>query len=472
MRQILPRSAYGLAGLALVAGLTSGCLGQERDNDPGKNADAKEFTLTIASNAIKGGKNAEGATWIEDWVIPEFVKAQKKKGVTAKVKFEPSGVDDEDYKSKISLDMQSGKGADVMDVDGIWVGEFAESGYIKPLTSVVGKKQVDGWDGWKEIPDAVQLNGSYEGKRYGVPAGTDGRVIYFNKSLFKKAGLPEDWQPTSWAEILDAAKTVKSKVKGVTPIQLNAGTAMGEATTMQGFLPLLAGTGAEINSDGKWLGDSDQMRDVLDVYRTVYADKLGDPVLQKEAKGRDKSFQQFADGKIGILLEGDYFWRDVIDPADGIAPMKNRDDAVGYAMIPASKPGAGVRGQDYVSMSGGGAQVVNPNSDFPQQAWELVTFMNSAEAVKARLGGNAQVTAREDVNAEVLKNDPMLTFVAEKVLPLTSYRPGLAEYPEVSLALQEATLAVIDGTSPKQAAADYQAKLEKIAGGKEKITSG
>lgn len=240
MRQLTRRSAYGLAGLTLVAALTSGCLGQDREADPGKNADAKKFSLTIASNAIKGGKNAEGATWIEDWVIPQFVKAQKKKGVTATVKFEPSGVDDEDYKSKISLDMQSGKGADVMDVDGIWVGEFAESGYIKPLTEVVGK-DVDKWDGWGQIPEAVQQNGSYQGKRYGVPAGTDGRVIYFNRKVFAKAGLPEDWQPTSWAEILDAAKTIKSKAPGVTPIQLNAGTAMGEATTMQGFLPLLAG---------------------------------------------------------------------------------------------------------------------------------------------------------------------------------------------------------------------------------------
>ncbi|MGH2601399.1 MAG: extracellular solute-binding protein, partial [Dehalococcoidia bacterium] len=332
--------------------------------------------------------------------------------------------------------------------------------------------KVGKWDGWQQIPDSVQANGSYQGKRYGVPAGTDGRVIFFNKKLFKQAGLDPNWQPTSWDEIVKASKTLKGKLPKVTPLQLNAGTAMGEATTMQGFLPLLAGTGAEVHADGKWLGDAKQVRDVLALYDTVFSSKLGDPVLQKEAKGRDRSFQLFAEGKVAILLEGDYFWRDVIDPADGIAPMKNRDADVGYAMIPSMQPGTGIRGQDFVSMSGGGAQVINPNTDYPQQAWELMAFMNSAEAIKSRLGGKAQVTAREDVNADVLSNDPMLTYVAEKVLPLTAFRPALAEYPEVSLALQEATLAVVNGTDPATAAADYQAKLEKIAGGADKIASG
>ncbi|HEX6075662.1 MAG TPA: extracellular solute-binding protein [Micromonosporaceae bacterium] len=472
MRRKLPRGAYGLSGLALVAALTSGCLGQEQGSEPGKNEDAKEFTLTIASNAIKGGKNAEGAAWIEDWVIPRFVEAQKRKGVKATVKFQPSGVDDENYKSKISLDMQSGKGADVLDVDGIWIGELAESGYIKPLDDIVGKDKVAAWDGWEQIPESVQQNGSYQNKRYGIPAGTDGRVIFFNKSVFKKAGLPDDWQPTSWDQILDAGRTVKRKLPGVVPIQLNAGTAMGEATTMQGFLPLLAGVGGQVHTDGKWLGASDQIHQVLRFYHQIYSGKLGDPVLQKEAKGRDRSFQLFAEGKVAMLLEGDYFWRSVVEPTQGIAPMKNRDSEVGYALIPASEPGGGIRGQDFVSMSGGGARVINPKTDFPQQAWELLQFMNSAEATKAQLGGGARITHRQDVNAEVLRNDPMLTFVSERVLPLTAFRPGLAEYPEVSLVLQEATLAVVDGTSPEDAAADYQAKLEKIVGGKDNVTSG
>src|SRR5690606_22319291 len=103
----------GLVAVALVA---SGCLGGGGDDaeiDPNKNADATEFTLTITSNAIKGGKNAEGAEWIEDHVIPEFVKQQAEKGVTATIEFQPVGVDDAEYKSQVGLDLETGKGADI-----------------------------------------------------------------------------------------------------------------------------------------------------------------------------------------------------------------------------------------------------------------------------------------------------------------------------------------------------------------------
>ena len=43
-------------------------------------------------------------------------------------------------------------------------------------------------------------------------------------------------------------------------------------------------------------------------------------------------------------------------------------------------------------------------------------------------------------------------------------RPNPAEYTQVNVALQEATEEVITGTSPEDAAADYQAKLEGIVG--------
>jgi multiple sugar transport system substrate-binding protein len=122
-------------------------------------------------------------------------------------------------------------------------------------------------------------------------------------------------------------------------------------------------------------------------------------------------------------------------------------------------------------MSGGGAVAINPNTKFPQQAWELLQFMNSAEMVKAGLNGAAKITQRSDVNAEVLAGDPMLNFVATKVLPITQYRPGLAEYPQVSAALQQATADVIGGKTSEAAAKGYQTAVVAAAGGKDKVTS-
>ncbi|MDR8410756.1 extracellular solute-binding protein [Nonomuraea sp. 3-1Str] len=448
------------SGLALTA-----CGGSSGGGDGGT------IELTIAQNAIAGGKNAKAADFVANWVVPKFEEAQKAKGKDVKVKFVPSGVDDEQYKTKLSLDLKSGKGADVIDIDGIWAGEFAEAGYIKPLAELVGP-EAESWDGWAQIPESVQGLATFNGKKYALPVGTDGRVLYFSKPLFQKAGLPADWQPKSWQEILDAG--AKLKAAGVpVPIQVNAGTAMGEATTMQGVLPLLAGAGGEVQKDGKWAGASQPVKDVLGLYQKIYGGSgLGDPRLQQEAKGRDKSFQQFAQGKIGILLEGDYFWRGVVNPKDGVAKMADRDQSVGYALIPAMEPGKGIRGQDFVSMSGGALRTVNPNSKHPKEAFELLAFTLSPEALKEETkDGNVRITPRTDVNKEILAGEPLLTFISEKVLPLTAYRPPVAVYPQVSVALQEATSAVVSGKTPDEAAAEYQKKLEGIVGGAGNVSS-
>ena len=429
-------------------------------------ASAATVKLSLLDNSIKGGKNEASATWLEDEVIPAFEAQMAAAGTPVEVSFEGRGVDDGDYKSQLALDLGAGEGPDVFAIDGIWVGEFATAEYIAPLTDVVGP-EADDWDGWAQINEAVQANASFDGNRYGIPQGTDGRVIYFNKDLFEQAGLPTDWAPTTIDEVLDAARTIKEKLPDVTPIQLNGGVAMGEATTMQGALPLLAAAGGQVydQDSGAWTGATPEMIQMLGTYATVYGDEgLGNSDLQLLQDGRDQSFEQFANGQIAMLIESDYLWRSVIEPTVGNFPMANRDDVVGWARIPAYTAGGALGDLDYASMSGGGAWVLNPNTADPAMAWALMTFMNSADQIKARLGDSAQVTARDDVNAEVLSNDPLLSFIANDVLPVTHYRPGLAEYPEVSVALQEAVEAVVTGTSPEDAAADYQSALEGIVG--------
>ena len=450
----------GLLGAALAL---AACEGDDDDaaDDSEQNGNG-QITLTVTENAIRGGKNSAVAEWVEDWVIPEFEAMKAEDGVDVTVTFEGSGADDEDFKTALALDLSTGGGPDILGgFDGIWVGEFAQAGYIQPLNQI--HPDADDWDGWDQINQAVQNNMSFEDERYGIPVGTDGRVIYFNKELFAQAGLPEDWQPTSWDEILDAARALKA-LDGVTPIQINAGTPMGEATTMQGFLPLLVGTGVTIWEDGMWQGASPEVEQVLDFYATVYGEEaLGDPLLQQEAAGRDNSFLLFSEGQIGMLIESDFLWRAVINAESDIAPMDNRDEVVGWAKIPAVEPGAGVDGEDFVSMSGGGGQLLNPNTEHPEHAWDLLAFMNSPEGLLERYADEPRITARDDVNEELI-DDPMISFIADEVLPITFFRPGLEQYPQVSIAMQEATEAVATGVSPTDAAAQYQSTLEGIVG--------
>jgi multiple sugar transport system substrate-binding protein len=66
----------------------------------------------------------------------------------------------------------------------------------------------------------------------------------------------------------------------------------------------------------------------------------------------------------------------------------------------------------------------------------------------------------------------MLSFAAQKVLPITAFRPGFAVYPQVSQALQQATLDVTSGKSPAEAATTYQRTIEPLVGGAAKVASG
>ncbi len=475
MRPHRPASTI-FACTAVVTLLLSGCVsGKKTKSNPTQNVSAKKVSLTISANDVAGGKNDAEAEWITKVVIPGFVAMEKSKGVDASVKFTGAGVADEQYKTKLELNLKAGSGADVFAADGIWLGELAGAGYVKPLKDVVGPSAAS-WDGWTQISKAVQQNATYQGELYGIPNGTDGRVLYFNKKLFAKAGLPADWQPKSWDDIVAAGQALK-KVSGVDPIQIDAGTPMGEATTAQGFLPLLAGTGKPLfdETSKKWQGATAQVTAVLDFYRKIYGGGLGDPKLQQDQSGRDEAFAEFSKGKVGILMESDYMWRSIICPDKSTCnttAMTDRNTTVGYALLPAEKPGMGVNGQDFVSVSGGSNWLPAPGTKYPQQAWELLTYMQSAASQEQLSKNNIRISARTDVNTATLGGDPLLTFISTKVLPITVYRPSDENYDAVSLALQQATADVVSGKSAQSAAKTYQSSLEKAVGGAADVETG
>lgn len=462
-------SAIALVTLLLVgAGCTPG-------DEGGEEAEGGQISLTILANATEGGKNAATAAWVEDYVIPNFEQQMEDDGKNVQVEFVGTGVDDEDYKARISLDLRSGRGEDILGFDQFWLAEFVAAEFLEPLNETVGE-EVDDWEGWDQIPEAVQGSLVLEGERYGIPAGTDGRVLFFNKKLFAEAGLPEDWQPESWDDIIAAGRTLKQELPGVTPLQINAGAPMGEATTLQGVVPVWLGTGPAVYDDeqGLWLGDTLGLRETLGFFETIYGEGLGDAQLQQRADGRDRSFQLFSKGKIAVLAESDYFWRSVISSTeDALFPMKNRDEDVGWAKIPAREPGAGFNGQDFVSASGGTGYVLNSNTEHPEEAWALLSFMGSEEATLDFVEREPRITGREDVNEQSLADDPMLSFIAEEVLPITWYRPGFQEYPQASIAIAEMVESVIAGrTSPDEAARNYTKEIVDLVGEDAVVTEG
>ena len=417
-------------------------------------------TVTITCRCIEGGVNDSGVRWILDVVKPGFEAANP--GVT--VELIQFGGTDEALKEQYALDLSVGGGADVMSFDGFWVPEFVAAGLLEPL-SEVGGESAENWEGWERIPEGLQELLSFDGQIYGIAQGTDYRMFFYRKDMLEAAGVEnaDEWQPRSWDEVLDAARAVKEEFPDSAPLQINAGTAMGEATTMQGYFPLLLGTGHFLqDEEGRWIVRSQGILDTLELYHRIYVEEeLGDARAQLVQDGRNQSFAAFRDGETAILLEGDWFYRSPTAPGSEFE-VADRDEVMRWTAIPAQEPGAGFRGQDFVTISGGTGYVVNPNASDRELAWELLAFMNSRDALMAAQEIEPRIRVRDDVP---VPDNEFLTETAQLLGPLTTARPNDPEYPQVSYEAQLMTERVVSGEMTPEAAMDaYATAVSGIVG--------
>ena len=407
--------------------------------------------LTVMCRCMEGGVNSNLYIWLRTYVVPTFEELMAEEGQPVTVNLREFDGSDEDLRTAYVAELSAGDGADVMAFDGFWIPEFVANGMVKPLAEVVGP-QVDAWSGWDHIADPTEQLMMYQDERYGIPNGTDVRMIFYRTDLFQQAGMDVPWQPTRWDEVLDAARRLKAA--GVpAPLQLNAGTSMGEATTMQGYFMALLGTGEHMYDfdQQKWIVSSPGILAALNLYKTIYVDEaLGDAQMQLAEDGREQSFTAFGDGKIGILMEGDFFWRSVLFNEMGV---EDRRAYVSWARMPAMQPGAGYRGQDFVTISGGGGWILNPNSAYPELAWRLISHMAEVDAVRAFQLAQPRISFRDDVPTA---GDTTMTDMADALRELSTVRPQLPEYPALSVEAQRMTERVITGEmTPEEAMAAY-----------------
>jgi multiple sugar transport system substrate-binding protein len=427
----------------------------------GSIAFAQDGEIEITIGGISAGPEL---AWLQDSVKPAFEALMADNGrsvVVTPVEALGSG---EDLRQQYVFDLSVGAGPDLMGFDGFWLPEFVAGGLLAPLTDVVGPHALE-WEGWEVIPEGLQDIMGFDGQIYGIARGTDARVIWYRADLFEEAGLPADWQPTSWEELLDAARTIKAELPDVVPLQLNAGTAMGEASTLQGYMMALLGAGHHIYDfeEDAWIVSSPAILQTLELFDTIYnQEELGSSRFQLVQNGRDLSFEAFSNGEVAMLVEGDFFWRGPLAPETGNFAMENRDEVVRFALMPAMEPGSGYNGQDFVTISGGTGFVMNPNTADPELAWELLTYMFSVDALAELQALQPRIRARVDVP---VTGDETMSRMASDVLPLTTIRPQLPEYNRVSEQVQIMTERLVSGEmTPEEAMAAYDEAVTELVG--------
>jgi multiple sugar transport system substrate-binding protein len=405
-------------------------------------------------------QSTDNSIHVMDDYLAGIKKQFEKANPGKKVELVPIKAPDSEYYTKLQQMLRSPKTApDLVYEDTFLINSDITSGYLKPLDPYLAK-----WPDWNQFIDtAKEAAKAQDGKTYGVPDGTDTRGLWFDKDIFAKAGLPADWQPKTWDDILGAARTIKKKVPGVTPLNVYTGKPAGEAATMQGFEMLLYGTGDGTSdplydeSSKKWIAGSQGFKDALAFVETVYKEKLGtdvstalDPNIQTIVRG-----EMLPKGKLGINLDGSWLPQDWLKGSGHEWPEWS--SKLGLAHMPTQHGQAPGK----VSMSGGWTWSVPARAANPDLAFEFIKTMQTKANAQKWYISNSGIAVRKDVanDPSYAKAQPGIKFFTDLVAS-THYRPAYPAYPKVSTAIQEAMEGVTTGDlSVAKAASGYDDAL-------------
>lgn len=136
--------------------------------------------------------------------------------------------------------------------------------------------------------------GQVKGVQYGLPFAASTRVLFYNKTLFAKAGITP---PESWDDLAEDAEALKAK--GVKyPYALPLGPEEAQAETMQW---MLSGGGGYTDGAGSYGIDSPEN---IDTFSWLKKDLVGKDLTGPVAPGelnRAAAFAAFAKGEVGML---------------------------------------------------------------------------------------------------------------------------------------------------------------------------
>ncbi len=197
------------------------------------------------------------------------------------------------------------------------IAEMAARNVLKPMSEAAlgaaGGSAVAG-----EFPEQVWNIGEYKGQRYAFPLDVHPLVLYYNKDLFKAAGLPEPGkEPMSGADFEKAAEALnKNGVAGWA-----IGTLFSADTLFQTLLRQYGGT--VTNQDGTEAAyNSEQGVRALTYIKDMKAKYT--PQVSGAGDPEAKLFQQ---GKAGMVLHGPWHISDMQKlPFVGFAPVPKWGD--------------------------------------------------------------------------------------------------------------------------------------------------
>ncbi len=290
---------------AIAVGLTVtlGMAGCSKGSSSGGSGDSKtiKFVAAIYDDNTKG-------YW--DSLIKDY-EAQNK---GYKVNLEM--VDWTQMDAKVKTYVQTKQTPDILNYNSF--SDFARDGLIYKASDIVSPQVLSDF-----TPTFVDQT-KYNGEQYALPFISSARLLFFNKDLFKKAGITDP--PKTWADVKSDAQKIKAK--GAVGYGLPLGP---EESQAEFFSWAMNNNGGWVDGSGKWAINQPANIDTLNFLRDLNKSGLTQP--NPETTDRKTVFNQFAQGKVGMGINGPFTRAGFIDPVNknlnyGIAPLPSKDGSV------------------------------------------------------------------------------------------------------------------------------------------------
>jgi len=256
-------------------------------------------------NYITGSDNATLTKWVDKF------NAENPYGITINQDSMAGDV----LSEKIPVALASGTGPQLV-LGGIDVPAAADSGMILPLDEFFQYSNVQSTDFIDGLLDIT----SYEGHLYGVPFYIGVTFMFWNKDLYRQAGLDPEVGPKTWDELYANAKAVKAL--GDKYYGLNF--AYGLTYSVYDVMACFGGHIITIDPDNKLYKNeiySDENKAALTFWQNFYKESLN-PV--------DASDELFYSGIVGTIITG---------PWAGATARKDYGLDVGFGLAPGADAG-------------------------------------------------------------------------------------------------------------------------------------
>ncbi|MGE5675957.1 MAG: ABC transporter substrate-binding protein [Mycobacterium leprae] len=349
-----------------------------------------------------------------------------------------------DTMTKVQTGIQGGTPPDVVVLLATDVYTLMDMNAIVPLDSYV-QKDPDGQQYVSDFLTSLMLNSQINGKLWSIPFQRSVPVLYYNKALFKAAGLDPNAPPKTWADLVSYGHklTVPGKQWGV--------EIPSDGYPYWVFSSFFIQNGKNIvNENGTQTYFNDPA--VVDGLNFITSLAKSEKIMPSGVLNWADIPNDLVAGKVGMIYH----------TTGSIGLLKSKMDPanLGVALMPAGKkPGA--------PTGGGNIYMVKTTPEKQDATWKFIRFMTDTQRAAQWAVDTGYIATRQSAwNTDVMKNAvaafPGYT-VGRDELQYADRELATHQNQQVLKAFGDQLQAVVSGTKTAQAAMDQaQSDADKI----------